>query len=124
MLVVKTKPCQLLTGWDSKWQSYCCQCYFQHEKGKAQEYSDYQQVYQQKVREKQAHFQQLLLLKNYGGCLKCGSKEVDACSLYDENKLVCQPCLMKKEGGSSSPISFFEKSRWYKKRWRIDLTVY
>jgi len=28
-----------------------------------------------------------------------------------ENKLVCQPCLMKKEGGSSSPISFAEQSQ-------------
>jgi len=28
---------------------------------------------------------------------------------------------MKKEGGSSSPISFLEQEKWYKKYWKIDL---
>ncbi|CAG8471908.1 14317_t:CDS:2 [Cetraspora pellucida] len=32
---------------------------------------------------------------------QCGSKEVDAWSLYEKNRLVCQPCRMKKEGGAS-----------------------
>jgi hypothetical protein len=28
---------------------------------------------------------------------------------------------MKKEGGSSSPISFLEQGKWFKKRWGINL---
>src|SRR3954471_12641105 len=28
---------------------------------------------------------------------------------------------MKKEGGSSSPISFLEQQKWYRKFWKIDL---
>jgi RNA polymerase-binding transcription factor DksA len=55
------------------------------------------------------------------GCKDCGSKEVDAYSLYDEKKLVCQPCRMKKEGGASGSVSFLERQKWYKKHWKIDL---
>jgi len=29
-----------------------------------------------------------------------------------------QPCLMEKEGSSSSPISFLEQQKWYKKYWK------
>jgi len=61
--------------------------------------------------ERQAHIQQYQLLKDYLGCPKCGSLAVDAYSLYSENRLVCQPCRMKKEGGSSSPISFLEQGK-------------
>ncbi|MCE8162791.1 MAG: hypothetical protein I3273_01515 [Candidatus Moeniiplasma glomeromycotorum] len=117
----QVKPCQLLTGWSSKWQSYCCQCYFQSEQKQAQEYSDYQQVYQAEVKTQQDHFQQLELLRNYSGCSQCGSLEVNAYDLYENSRLVCQPCLMNKEGQSSSPVSFSEQSKWYRKRWRIDL---
>jgi hypothetical protein len=28
---------------------------------------------------------------------------------------------MIKAGGSSSPISFLEQQKWYKKHWKIDL---
>lgn len=80
-----------------------------------------QEVYQRNLRERQEHIQQYQLLKSYLGCKKCGSKEVDAYNLYEESKLVCQPCLIKKEGGSSSPISFLEKGKWYKKWWKIEL---
>jgi hypothetical protein len=55
------------------------------------------------------------------GCRDCGSKEVDAYCLYSESRLVCQPCLVKKEGGSSSPISFLGEQKRYKKSWGIDL---
>jgi len=81
------------------------------EQAKAEEYNDYQQVYQQKEKEKKDHIQQLQILKNYQGCPKCGSKEVDAYDLYEENRLACQPCRMKKEGGASSPISFLEQQK-------------
>jgi len=47
---------------------------------------------------------------------------VDAYNLYENNQLVCQPCLMVKEGGASSPISFAGQSKWYKRFWKIDLT--
>ena len=100
------KPCGVLTS-----GNYCCQCYFQNEKEKAQEYSDYQQVYQQKRKEQKERFQQLGLLKDYLGCPKCGSKEIDAYSLYENNRLICQPCLIKKEGGSSGAVSFSERQK-------------
>ena len=100
---------------------YCCECSYQTEQAKAKEYSDHQQVYQKKLREKKETIKQYQLLKNYLGCPKCGSKEVDAYELYENSRLVCQPCLMKKEGGSSSPISFTEKSQWYQKHWGINL---
>lgn len=115
------KPCQLLTGWDSGWKSYCCACYSEREQEKAQEYLDYQLTYQKKVKEKKEHDKQLKLLRTYAGCPNCQSKEVDAYELYDKNKLVCQPCLMKKTGGASGPISFSEQEKWYKKYWGIDL---
>jgi len=101
----QTKPCQLLD------HSECCACYFQGEQEQAQEYSDYQIVYQQKVKERKEKFQQLELLRDYGGCPQCGSPEVDACELYENNRLVCQLCLMRKTGSSSSPISFFGQSQ-------------
>lgn len=47
--------------------------------------------------------------------------EVDAWNLYEENRLVCQPCLVKEKGGASGSISFFEESKWYKRFWKIDL---
>ncbi|MEG7979048.1 MAG: hypothetical protein NY202_04015 [Mollicutes bacterium UO1] len=50
------------------------------------------------------------------GCPKCGSKEIDAYHLYNDNKLICQPCRMRKEGSSSGPISFAEQQKWFKKR--------
>ena len=82
---------------------------------------DYQQVYQRKQQEKQEYIQQYQLLKNYQGCRQCGSLAVDAYSLYSENQLVCQSCRMKKEGGSSSPISFLEQQKWFKRFWKVDL---
>src|SRR4051812_4538292 len=91
------KACQLLN------EKECCACYYQNEQEKAQEYSNYQQVYQRKQQEKQAYTQQIQLLKNYSGCQQCGSKEVDAYELYENNRLVCQPCLMTKEDGASDP---------------------
>ena len=103
-------------------QSFCCPCAYQIEQQRAKKYSDYQQVYQRKQKDWQESFQQLELLKNYQGCNKCGGKEVDAYLLYDENKLVCQSCRMRKESGSSSPISFLEQEKWYKRHWGIDLT--
>jgi hypothetical protein len=35
--------------------------------------------------------------------------------------LICQPCLARKEGSSSSPISFWEWQKWFKRLWKIDL---
>lgn len=115
------KPCQLLTDWDSQWKNYCCWCYYQSKQARGKEYESYEKVFASRQKENQAKFQQLQLLKNYSGCKTCGSLEVDAYSLYQENKLICQPCLLKKEGGTSSPISFAEQSKWYKKYWQIDL---
>jgi hypothetical protein len=91
------------------------------EQVKAEEYSDYQQVYQRKVKQQKDRNKQYQLLKNYQGCKQCGSKEVDAYDLYEENRLVCQPCLMRKKGSSSSPINFLEQERWYKRFWKIEL---
>jgi len=109
------KPCQLLA------LSECCQCYYQSEQERAKEYSDYQLVYQRKIKEKKVHIQQLQLLRSYLGCKKCGSLVVDAYSLYENSKLVCQPCLMKKEGGASGSVSFLERQKWYKRYWKINL---
>jgi hypothetical protein len=99
----------------------CCSCYFQSKQTEAQEYSNYQLVYQQKVKEKKEKFQQLELLRNYLSCPQCRSKEVDAYELYENSRLVCQPCLMRKEGGASGAISFLGQRKWYKKSWGIDL---
>jgi len=99
------KPCHTIS------QEYCCSCAYQMEQEKAKEYSKYQQVYQRKEQERQEHTQQLQLLKNYQGCKQCGSKEVNAYSLYESSQLVCQPCLMSKESGASSPISFQGESQ-------------
>jgi hypothetical protein len=74
-----------------------------------------------KQKEQLANNKQLQILKNYPGCQQCGSQEVDTYELYENSKLVCQPYLMKKEGGSSSPISFTEQQKWYKKCWKIEL---
>lgn len=100
---------------------YCCSCTYQSEQVKAEEYSDYQQVYQRKEQEQKERIQQLQLLRNYSGCPKCGSLAADAYSLHNENKLVCQPCRMKKEGSTSGSISFLEQQKWFKKWWKTDL---
>jgi hypothetical protein len=103
------KPCQLLS------KEKCCFCYYHQEREKALEYTNYQQVYQQKAQKRQKSIQQLKLLRKYSSCPQCGSLAVDAYELYENNKLVCQPCRMKKEGGACSPISFAEQSKWYQK---------
>ena len=117
------KPCgKIIFLWKSKVSlEYCCVCYYQNEQERAKEYSDYQQVYQQKLLESKANYQQYQLLKDYQGCKQCGSLAVDAYHLYNENKLICQPCRMKKEGSASGSISFLEQQKWYKKHWGIDL---
>lgn len=102
-------------------QSFCCSCQYQIERERAEEYSDYQLVYQRKEQEQKERFRQYQLLRDYLGCPQCGSKEADAYHLYNENKLVCQPCRMVKESGASGEISFASESKWYKKRWKIDL---
>ena len=55
----QVKSCGILS------KEYCCACAYQIEREKAGGYSNYQQVYQLKVREKKEHEKQLLLLKNY-----------------------------------------------------------
>jgi hypothetical protein len=116
------KPCQLLTGWDNKWKNYCCWCYYQSEQERGEEYSSYEKFFASKKQEQKARFQQFQLLKNYSGCKTCGSLEVDAYSLYHESRLFCQPCLLKKENGASSPLSFLEQQKWFRKHWLINLT--
>jgi len=138
----QAKPCQLLA------QSVCCSCAYQSsqqdyqaEQQEAQAYSNYQTVYQQKVKEKQEQFQQYQLLKGYGSCPQCGSKTVDFYLWDEEKKLTCSYCLTeknqalelerrKKKGenlyplvfAGSNPVSFSEKQKWYKKYWKIVLT--
>ena len=111
----QVKPCHLLS--DSK----CCACYFQIEQERAKEYSSFEKVLISKQKEQAVKYKQYQLLKNYLGCSQCGGLEVDAYELYENNRLVCQPCLMRKTGRSSSPISFSEKQKWYQKRWGINL---
>lgn len=111
----QTKPCHILN------QEYCCACYYQNEREKAKEYSNYEKVLISKKREQKERFRQLKLLKDYKGCKQCGSKEVDAYFLYENNRLVCQPCQMRKEGSASGAISFSEQSKWYKSLWKVDL---
>jgi formylmethanofuran dehydrogenase subunit E len=89
----------------------CCACSYLKEQKRAEEYSNYQLVYQKKEQAEKEHDKQLRILKDYLGCKDCGSKEVDAYFLYKENKLVCQPCRMRKEGGSSHPISFSKQEK-------------
>jgi len=110
------KPCQLFD------REYCCSCYYHQEREKAGEYSSYEKVLEDKQKEQEAKIKQLKLLREYSGCSQCESKQVDAFELYENNKLICHPCLMKKEGGASSPISFLEQQKWYKKHWKIELS--
>jgi hypothetical protein len=81
------------------------------EQEKAQEYNSYEEVLTSKQIDRERTLRQLQLLRSYSGCPQCRSKAVDAYFLYEKNRLVCQPCLMGKEGRSSSPISFSEKSK-------------
>ena len=111
----QVKPCHTIS------QEYCCSCAYQIERERNQEYSNYQLVYQRKIKEQKEHIQQLKLLREYSGCPKCQSKEVDAYSLYEKNQLACQPCRMRKEGGASGSVSFLERQKWYKRYWEIDL---
>ena len=76
------------------------------EQERAQEYSDYEKVLADRQKELESRIQQLKLLQKYAGCPHCISLSVDAYSLYENNKLVCQPCLTKEKGRASSPISF------------------
>jgi len=109
------KPCGKLD------HQYCCPCQFQMEQEKAQGYNSYEEVLVSKQIDWEKRLRQLQLLRSYWGCKQCRGLVVDAYSLYEENRLVCQPYRMKKEGSASSPISFLEQSKWYKKRWGIDL---
>lgn len=84
----QVKPCGVLGEGD-----YCCECYFKNELEQAQEYLDYQVVFQQEVKDRLDSFQQLQLLKSYSGCSQCGSKEVVLVE-WKEGRLVCQPCQM------------------------------
>jgi len=115
------KPCQLLTGWDSEWKSYCCWCYYERKKERTAEFSSYEEVLADKQIEREKRLRQLQLLRSYRGCKQCRSKGVDTYSLFENSRLVCQPCLMNKTGKSSSPISLFGQSNWYRKRWGINL---
>lgn len=90
---------------------YCCPCVYQIEQEENQRYNSYEEVLASKQIEKEKRLRQLQLLRSYKKCKQCSSKEVDAYALYEENRLVCQPCLAKKTGGSSSPISFLEQSK-------------
>lgn len=109
------KPCGLLSG------ERCCQCFHKSEQVRTQEYNSYEKVLGDKQKSQEVRIKQLKFLREYAGCSRCGSKEVDAYELYENNRLVCQPCLVKKIGQSSSPISFARESKWYQKRWRINL---
>ena len=115
------KPCGALTNWNSEGKIYCCPCQFQIEQEKAQAYNSYEEALASKQIEREKRLRQLELLRSYKGCKQCRSKEVDAYSLFEENRLACQPCRMKKEGGSSGPVSFIEQRKWYKKRWKVEL---
>jgi|SRR6185437_14408119 len=103
------KTCSLLHP------EFCCSCYYQNQKARGKEYSSYEKLLASKKQEQKTRFQQLQLLKNYSGCKTCGSLEIDAYTLYQETKLICQPCLLKKAGGASGPISFAEQQKWFKK---------
>lgn len=101
---------------------YCCPCFYQEEQEKAAGYNSYEEVLASKQIDREREFRQLELLRSYRGCKECRSKEVDAYSLYENSWLVCWVCLVKKEGGSSSPISFSEQSKWYRRHWRINIS--
>jgi hypothetical protein len=109
------KTCQLLN------HEYCCSCFYHQEKEKAQEYNTYKKVFASRQKQLESKIKQLKLLRDYKGCRKCGSYAADAYELYENNQLVCWTCLVKKTGGSSSPVSFLAQERWYKKHWKIDL---
>ncbi|WP_147411173.1 hypothetical protein [endosymbiont GvMRE of Glomus versiforme] len=62
-------------------------------------------------------------MRDYPGCDKCGSKEVDGYDLLVNNKLVCRDCLIKKTGGrSSGALSWTEQQKWHQKHWGINIS--
>lgn len=111
----QTKPCYVLS------KEFCCNCVYEKERAKSKVFSSYQKLLKSKQRERKENYQQLELLRNYQGCKKCKSKEIDGYSLYKKNKLICWACLVKKGVEASSPINFTRQSKWYKKQWGINL---
>ena len=99
----------------------CCLCQYQLEQEKAQAHNSYEEVLASKQIDREKRLRQLQLLKSYRGCKQCGSLVIDAYSLYEENRLVCQPCRMKKEDRSSGPVCFLEQRKWFKRYWKINL---
>ncbi|CAG8851147.1 27277_t:CDS:2, partial [Racocetra persica] len=69
------KPCGSLTRENKAWDNHCCPCYYQEKRESSQAYTNYQQVYKQVARKQQAKIQQLKLLREYAGCVECGSQE-------------------------------------------------
>lgn len=118
------RPCRALTEWKTEWKDYCCACYYQTWKERTPAHLSYEEVLASQQVEQEKSFRQLQLLKSYRGCRECGSEEVDARFLYEELRLVCQSCWShqgEEESWTTSPISFREKWRWFKKKWGIDL---
>ncbi|CAG8725888.1 15196_t:CDS:2, partial [Dentiscutata erythropus] len=69
------------------------------EQERATGYNSFEEVLAQKQIEQEKRLRQLELLKSYSGCLECGSWGVDAWSLLEETRLVCQPCLARQHWG-------------------------
>src|SRR5688572_31643913 len=93
----QSKPCGAVGGE----ASYCCQCLLESSKKRTEEHSSLEQVLSDEKQERENRVKELQLLKNYAGCPECGSKMAEGWISYQEKQLVCQPCLMAKEGGAS-----------------------
>ena len=113
----QAKPCGVI----SSEAGYCCKCLLERSQKEAKEHSSLEQVLSDEKQERENRVKELQLLKNYAGCPECKSKLIDSWNLYQEKQLVCQPCLMAKEGGASGEVSLAGEARWYKKRWGINL---
>jgi hypothetical protein len=101
---------------------YCCSCQYQTEQEKSQAYNSYEEVLASKQIDREKRLRQLQLLKSYRGCPQCRNKEIDAYSLYEENRLICWACLASKESRASSPASFSEQRKWFKRFWKVDIS--
>jgi hypothetical protein len=90
---------------------YCCPCFYQMEQERTTKHNSYEEVLTSQQIEREKRLRQLQLLKSYQGCKKCRSKEIDAYSLYENNRLVCWACLVKKVGRASGSVSFLEQRK-------------
>ncbi|MCE8164133.1 MAG: hypothetical protein I3273_07875 [Candidatus Moeniiplasma glomeromycotorum] len=108
----QTKPCQLFA------KQECCNCVYQIEREKFQEYISYEKILTNKQRERQETLQelkQLRIWKEQKKCSYCGKKTIQKDWLL-RGELVCLKCSK-----GHSEMCWSSQQKWYQKWWKINL---